>query len=38
MLKRIQLFSAEVDVEQIQLNLCAFEKKIGHGTKSGLLA
>jgi hypothetical protein len=30
--EKVQLFSAEVDVEQIQLNLCAFEK-IGHGTK-----
>jgi hypothetical protein len=32
--EKVQLFSAESDVEQIQLNLCAFEK-IGHGTKDG---
>ena len=31
---KLQLFSADLDLEQLQLNLQAFEK-VGHGEKSG---
>lgn len=31
---KLQLFSADLDLEQLQLNLKAFEK-VGHGEKSG---